>query len=362
MLLLLLACAPAQIASDSPGSSVVDGDADGYLERVDCDDADASVHPGAEDTAGDGVDADCDGFDGDPVDSAQDTANDSGGPDTGTADTGPVDADDDGYLARVDCDDADASVHPGANDTAGDGIDQDCDGADDLPAAEADADGDRYASADYAGSDCDDHDADIHPGATEVARDGIDQDCDGADFAAPDLRSGDLVITEIMYDPDGVSDANGEWFELYNGSGYTVNLKGLAVADDSAFGAADTFTVDTDVIVLAGNRAVFAVDGNTVTNGGITADFDYQGAGVNLNNSADDLYVGIPSGRTYVTLDSVSYNEVASWPLAKGFSIELNDTKVTSTDNDRSGSWCLATSVAGSSTDKGSPGAVSSGC
>jgi hypothetical protein len=40
------------------------------------------------------------------------------------------DADDDGFVAADDCDDSDASVFPGATDVPGDGVDQDCDGRD----------------------------------------------------------------------------------------------------------------------------------------------------------------------------------------------------------------------------------------
>lgn len=44
-----------------------------------------------------------------------------------------ADADRDGFFTPSDCDDADAAVHPGARDVAGDGIDQDCSGADAPP-------------------------------------------------------------------------------------------------------------------------------------------------------------------------------------------------------------------------------------
>ena len=41
-----------------------DNDGDGYSEADgDCDDSDASVHPGAQETPGDGVDSNCDGSD-----------------------------------------------------------------------------------------------------------------------------------------------------------------------------------------------------------------------------------------------------------------------------------------------------------
>lgn len=56
---------------------------------------------------------------------------DTGLDDTGFDDTGlgDVDADGDGVRAADDCDDADADVHPGAYDECGDALDADCDGA-----------------------------------------------------------------------------------------------------------------------------------------------------------------------------------------------------------------------------------------
>jgi hypothetical protein len=46
------------------GVAMLDADEDGYFAGADdCDDADASVHPGAAETVGDGVDSNCDGAD-----------------------------------------------------------------------------------------------------------------------------------------------------------------------------------------------------------------------------------------------------------------------------------------------------------
>jgi hypothetical protein len=51
-----------------------------------------------------------------------------------------------------------------------------------------DFDHDGYISSALAGPDCNDNDAAIHPGATDVPHDGVDQDCSGKDAPYPRLR------------------------------------------------------------------------------------------------------------------------------------------------------------------------------
>jgi hypothetical protein len=75
-----------------------------------------------------------------------------------------------------DCDDAQPENYPGATEVAYDGIDQDCNGAD-----LADVDGDGANALAAGGTDCDDDDVEIGPTIPEIWYDGIDQNCDGND-------------------------------------------------------------------------------------------------------------------------------------------------------------------------------------
>ena len=178
--------------------SIDDKDNDGWSVEEDCDDTDAFVNPGVDETC-DGVDNNCDGLvdyeavvgdlDGTcGTDSCEGTDVyfnyycDEG---TGCATEEVIeDSDSDGYNGLCsDCNDNDADIHPGAQEICpDDGIDNNCDGTATFDCeAACDADGDGYFTTDtwYCfGSDCDDGNANINPGAEEIC-DGVDNNCDG---------------------------------------------------------------------------------------------------------------------------------------------------------------------------------------
>ncbi len=105
---------------------------------------------------------------------------------------GPIDEDGDGWPALVDCNDQSASVHPNAEETC-DSRDEDCDGEVDEGAGPTwflDNDGDSHgdprswqqsctAPDGYVSNDddCDDDNAEVHPGAADICN-YRDDDCD----------------------------------------------------------------------------------------------------------------------------------------------------------------------------------------
>ena len=235
-------------ASGGTAVAFCDGDAPAgrVTDDTDCDDSDAAVHPGATEVcdAAD-TDEDCDGA-ADDDDSSVDPA---------TQSTRYVDSDGDGYgdasdpgtgycdppatvvSDNTDCDDSDAAISPAATELcdAAD-TDEDCnglaDGADSGvdPGSQLrfydDADGDGYGDLDDSGAlycdgeapsgtvadhtDCDDGDAAISPGATEVCDgDDTDENCDGlADDDDPAVDPATQTTHHADSDGDGYGDAS----------------------------------------------------------------------------------------------------------------------------------------------------------
>lgn len=350
ILLALSACdkdVSEGVDSDEPivvdSANPLDGDGDGVTAADgDCDDADPEIYPGrAEDC--NGIDDNCNAL----------------------TDEGFGDADGDSTADCMDvedCDgldnDGDGGVDEGFADADGDGVadcvgSEVCDGLDNdgdsLVDEGYDVDGDGYTQCQ---DDCDDSEAEAYPGHSEVEGDGIDNDCDGSVDELP-WSGGELVINEIMNNPQAVTDPNGEWFELYNASGADLTIDGITIVSGSQSHVilpGDPLVVPMEGFVVLGSNA------DTKANGGVDVDYEYSG--ITLSNESDDLSL-VADG---VVIDSVVWDDGATMPDPDGGSLNLEPDVLELGDNDTPGNWCISLDSWDVRGDAGSPGSGNELC
>ena len=289
--LTLIACGDKGDGDDTASAGPVDQDGDGFSVDDDCNDNDAAIYPGAEDTWYDDVDSDCAGDDDFDADADGVRSSDYGGGDCDDADAtiypgaaetwydgvdsdcagdNDNDADVDGFDGvdggGNDCDDQEPTTYPGAPDTWYDGVDSDCVGDSDY-----DADHDSYDSEDYSGEDCDDTDANINPAAEEVWYDGVDGNCDDADDYDADMDG-------QQSDEHGGSDCDDFDDTVMYGIAEKIDGK-----DTDCDGTADLYTTD-EYDTFGGSNFLGTEEGGEFGWPLVVGDFDFDGV--------DDIMVG----------------------------------------------------------------------
>ncbi|MEL6177761.1 MAG: lamin tail domain-containing protein, partial [Myxococcota bacterium] len=162
---------------------------------------------------------------------------------------------------------------------------------------------------------------------------------------------GDLIVSEILYDPEGdLADGgsnNGEWVELYNTTRDTLMLDGCTVDDSNGNGTAnlDGLMVPPDGYLVVGRGpGLPSLPDATFT--------------FSLNNDDGDTVI-VACGET---IDSVSYG--SGFPSADAASLNLNPDTLDATANDSGANWCPATEVyyMGNPAHLGTPGASNTPC
>ena len=185
---------------------------------------------------------------------------------------------------------------------------------------------------------------------------------DGACVAYPVASFGQIVITEIMYDPHfDLEEDDAEWFELYNNSDQTLTLNGCIVRDDS-----NHTTLVTGLSLDPMDYALFVRSDDTTVNGGLEPDhlFDFA-----LLNDGGTLQLQCPDDSLVLqVVDSVTYDDGGTFPNARAASISLSRNAYGESYNDNGANWCLGESAyfVGSITPEmdnlGTPGAPNPLC
>ncbi len=169
---------------------------------------------------------------------------------------------------------------------------------------------------------------------------------------------GQIIITELMYDPGAVNDTAGEWFELYNSGTAAVDINGWTF-EEADGSPSHTINNGGPLSVAAGAYVVLARNADASANGGVTAVYSYGSWA--LSNTDDSIVLKNGSNEIdRVEYDESTQNNPNPFPVASGASLALKvDDHGNHLDGSVGANWCVSANAwAGSAGDSGTPGAA----
>jgi hypothetical protein len=165
--------------------------------------------------------------------------------------------------------------------------------------------------------------------------------------------SGDVIFSEVMQNPSAVSDANGEWFEIYNTTATEIDLDGFTITL-----AGGSFTVVGPLLLPSGGFQAFARVGDPALNGGLPPTvYDYPD-GLALSNGSQGMRIKHPDGSTACFIE---YDNGLTYPDPSGASMSLDPTQLTLEGAVDGAAWCVSSTSYGAG-DDGTPGAPNDVC
>ena len=162
---------------------------------------------------------------------------------------------------------------------------------------------------------------------------------------------GAVIIAELMVDPVNMSDATGEYIELYNPGPTSQDVGGWRLEGSDG----DIAILPSSLPIGVGERLLLTRSEDISQGGGFPTDGVYEG--LTLSNSADDVQLVHPSG---LVIDALSYD--ATWPIVPGRSIELEPGSLDHLSNDSPDAWCASDANVYALTNQGTPGSASGPC
>lgn len=319
----------------------------------DCADNDSTVNPAAQEVCNSDKDDDCDGL------------KDDEDPSTTGKNTYYLDADSDGYgrsdvsqqtcksappgysASNTDCNDLNPAIYPGATETCN-SVDDNCDGKIDAadpavtgtsnyyPDSDKDGFGSSSATAEKAcpnsapsgkvtsNNDCNDSDATVYPGATEVCNSNKDDDCDGLKDDADPGISGQSTWYQDS-DADSYGNASKSTKLCTQPTGYVANntdcndtnpaIKPGAqeICDNGVDNDCDTLIDDNDPTIYDGQVSITKLvtyyqdsdnDGygkDAVTTQKCSQPSGYSGQKGDCNDGNNSIYPGAAEGKVQNT-------------------------------------------------------------
>lgn len=178
-------------------------------------------------------------------------------------------------------------------------------------------------------------------------------------FLGYSQNPGDIIITEIMNNPDQVSDTVGEWFEVYNTTANPIDMNGWTLKDDGSNTHVIDATVGGTTIVPANGYLVLGRSSDTAENGNAPVDYSYGSDGHTLGNGSDEVVLVLPDGTTEIA--RINYDNGATFPDLTGASMQLDPSALNINDFDDGSNWCTSQSSYGLG-DLGTPGAANEAC
>ncbi len=235
----------------------------------------------------------------------------------------------------------------------------------DEPEAGTDAGKDAGKDAGDAGSDAGkdsgtDAGKDSGPDASDSGTDASDSGTDASDDAGdsgtapPKPAPGEILVTEVMFDPSGAEPAN-EWFEVLNTTASPRSLSDLTIVDGASrahkIGAGITIAPGAYVLLVRSQAAASAAQ---VPAAAIVYEYgtgldDLQG--IQLSNGASGG-VFLKDGPV-----TVAQSDYGTWFTSSGNqSIQLKT--LTAAGAAQKAGWCVSTVAWAAGADKGTPGAA----